>query len=154
VRSPGFADRTLLVQVRAPRDIAKRIAGIRNQRPWEVESPGQVVGRVTDDEMVCRCERVTAGEIRDLIRAGVGDMNHIKAVTRAGMGACGGKTCANLIKRLFREEGVDLEQVPESVQRPLFVEVALGAFAGVVTGERPEDQPPVARVEDVHEWGI
>jgi sarcosine oxidase subunit alpha len=154
VRTPGFADRALLVQVRAPRDVAKRIAGIRSQRPWEVESPEHVRGRVTDDEMVCRCERVTAGEIRDLIRAGVRDMNHIKAVTRAGMGACGGKTCANLIKRLFREEGIEVERVPENVQRPLFVEVELGVFAGVVTGERLEDEPPVARVEDVHEWGI
>ncbi|MCK7482523.1 MAG: hypothetical protein M0C28_39425 [Candidatus Moduliflexus flocculans] len=30
----------------------------------------------------------------------------MKAVTRAGMGACGGKTCTTLIQRLFREEGV------------------------------------------------
>jgi sarcosine oxidase, subunit alpha len=41
-----------------------------------------------------------------LIRRGYRDMNEIKAVTRAGMGACGGKTCPALIKRLFREEGI------------------------------------------------
>jgi sarcosine oxidase subunit alpha len=81
-------------------------------------------------------------------------MNTIKAVTRAGMGACGGKTCTNLIKRLFREEGVPLEQVTENTRRPLFAEVELGAFAGVVTGEQPADEPPTARAADVHEWGI
>ena len=60
--------------------------------------------------IVCRCERVTAGEIRGLIRAGVRDLNELKAITRAGMGACGGKTCPSIIKRLFREEGVPLKE--------------------------------------------
>jgi sarcosine oxidase subunit alpha len=81
-------------------------------------------------------------------------MNAIKAVTRAGMGACGGKACTNLIKQLFREEGVALEEITDNTQRPLFVEVELGAFAGIVTGERPADEPPAAHAADVHEWGI
>jgi len=57
-------------------------------------------------------------------------MNEIKAVTRAGMGSCGGKTCQALIERLFREEGVSREEIVENVPRPLFVEVPLGVFAG------------------------
>ena len=85
---------------------------------------------MADDEIVCRCERVTAGEIRALIRKGYRDMNEIKAVTRAQMGACGSKTCTNLILRLFREEGVPLSEVTRNVPRPLFVEVPLGVFAG------------------------
>lgn len=154
VRMPKFADRALMVRVRAPREIARRIAGIRLQEPVVAEPVEQYVPRMLDDEIVCRCERVTAGEIRALIRSGVRDMNHIKAVTRAGMGACGGKTCANLIKRLFREEGVPLEQVAENVRRPLFVEVPLGAFAGIVTGEEPTEEAPVTRAREVHEWGM
>jgi len=97
---------------------------------------------------------VTAGEIRALIRAGARDMNHIKGVTRAGMGACGGKTCTNLIKRLFREEGVPPAQVTENVRRPLFVEVPLGAFAGVVTGEGPVEEKPLVHATDVDEGGM
>ncbi|MFN2273055.1 MAG: FAD-dependent oxidoreductase, partial [Anaerolineae bacterium] len=154
VRAPKFADRALLVQVRAPRDVAKRIAGILSQRLWQAESQAEAVERTMDDVMVCRCERVRVGEIRALIRSGVRDMNAIKAVTRAGMGACGGKACTNLIKQLFREEGVALEEIMDNTQRPLFVEVELGAFAGIVTGERPADEPPAARAADVHEWGI
>jgi hypothetical protein len=61
-------------------------------------------------------------------------MNEVKAVTRAGMGACGGKTCTALIKRIFREEGIPLEEVEENVNRPLFVEVPLGIFAGAEEG--------------------
>ncbi len=84
------------------------------------------------DEMIaCRCERVAASEIRQLIREGCRDMNEIKAITRAGMGACGGKTCAELIRQIFREEGIPAEEVTELVKRPLFVEVSFGSFAGV-----------------------
>jgi len=154
VRAPKFADRALLVRVRASRGIAKRIAGIRVQELAVTEPLERYVERVADDEVLCRCERVTAGEIRALIRAGIRDMNHVKAVTRAGMGACGGKTCTNLIKRLFHEEGVPLEQVTENTRRPLFVEVPLGAFAGVVTGEGPAEEAPVVHATDVHEGGM
>jgi hypothetical protein len=81
-------------------------------------------------------------------------MNHIKAVTRAGMGACGGKTCTNLIKRLFREEGVPVDQVVESVRRPLFVEVPLGVLAGAVSGEGLAEEAPVVHATDMHEGGM
>jgi len=154
VQSPKFADRACLVRVRVPREYARRIAGIRVQEPAVTEPLERCVERVTDDEIVCRCERVTAGEIRALIRAGIRDMNHIKGVTRAGMGACGGKTCTNLIKRLFREEGIPLEQVTENTRRPVFIEVPLGAFAGVVTGEGLAEEAPVVHATDVHEGGM
>ncbi|BDU73530.1 FAD-dependent oxidoreductase [Mesoterricola silvestris] len=137
VRSPKFADHAMLVKVRAPLDIAKQIAGIRVQQPWVSEPMAEKVERVADDEIVCRCERVTAGEIRARIRAGVRDMNELKAATRAGMGACGGKTCPSLIRRIFREEGVKDSEITDFTQRPIFMEVPLGAFAGVVTGEGP-----------------
>ena len=124
-------DRTVLIKVRATSDIAERIAGIRVQEPWVSEPLPEAVEPLRDTDMVCRCERVTAGEIRTLIRSGYRDVNEIKAVTRAGMGACGGKTCQSLILHLFREEGVLSTEVTENVPRPLFVEVPLATFAGV-----------------------
>jgi sarcosine oxidase subunit alpha len=63
-------------------------------------------------------------------------MNQMKALNRAGMGACGSKTCRPMIWRIFQEEGVDLEAVTDRVDRPLFVEVALGTLAGERNGER------------------
>ena len=124
-------DHTVLVKVSAPREYAKLIAGIRIQDPSISQPLPEIEERIEDDAIICRCERVTAGEIRELIRSGCRDMNEIKAVTRAGMGSCGGKTCTPLIKRLFREEGVPLSEVEENVKRPLFVEVPLGIFAGI-----------------------
>ena len=82
---------------------------------------------------MCRCERVSVGEIRKWIRYGVRDFNELKALTKAGMGACGGKTCTSLINRIFREEGITQEKVIPGTNRPLFVEVPMGAFAGIKT---------------------
>ena len=138
LRATERNDHTVLVKVRAPKEYAKHVAGIRIQDASISQPLPQVEERMEDDAVVCRCERVTAGEIRSLIRSGCRDMNEIKAVTRAGMGACGGKTCTPLIKRLFREEGVPLSKVKENVKRPLFVEVPLGVFAGLNSADEEE----------------
>jgi sarcosine oxidase, subunit alpha len=130
VRSGKTTDRTVLVKVKAPRAIADRIAGIRVQEAFVTQPFDQVVERWTDDTIVCRCERVTLGEIKALIRSGVRDINEIKAITRAGMGSCGSKTCSSLIKRAFRDLGIPISEVTDHVLRPLFIEVPLGLFAG------------------------
>ncbi len=123
-------DRTVIVKVRAPGAYAKRIAGLRLQPEAAAEPLDEFVERTADDTIVCRCERVTAGEIRRLIREGVRDINEIKTVTRSSMGSCGAKTCTPLIHRLFREEGVPDAEVVDQSKRPLFMEVSLGTFAG------------------------
>jgi len=137
-------DRTVLVKVRVPHAKAVRVAGIRVQQPWVGDAAPETIQPLDDQDIVCRCERVTAGEIRRLIRTGYRDINEIKAVTRAGMGACGGKTCQSLIARLFREEGIPLDAVAENVPRPLFVEVPLGSFAGVVSADGSDEATETA----------
>ncbi len=121
---------TLLVQLKVHKDVAKSAVGIWVQEKqiepstiYEKEPP-------PDEAIVCRCERVTAGEIRNIIRSDIRDLNQIKALTRAGMGACGSKTCRPMIWRIFQEEGIDLKSVTDRVDRPLFVEVPIGVFAG------------------------
>ena len=122
---------TLLVQVKVEKDVAKRAVGIWVQEK-QVE-PSLIYERELppDEAVICRCERVTAGEIRTAIREGVRDMNQLKALNRAGMGACGSKTCRPMIWRIFQEEGIDLGEVTDRVDRPLFVEVPLGILAGM-----------------------
>lgn len=123
------SDRTMIVVVEAPVEMASSIAGIRIQENVITQPMRQYVHHVADDTIVCRCEHVTAGEIRSLIRAGYRDMNEIKTVTRACMGACGAKTCASLIHRLFREENVPVNEITDPSKRPIFMEVPLGVFA-------------------------
>ena len=62
------------------------------------------------------------------IRVGITDVNELKTLTRAQMGACGGKTCTSLVQRIFREEGIQAERITKGTLRPLFVEVPFSAF--------------------------
>jgi len=132
-------DRTVIVKVRAPKGYAKKIAGIRLQPEKESEPMARYVERTADDTIVCRCERVTAGEIRRLIRGGSRDINEIKALTRTSMGSCGAKTCTPLIHRLFREEGIPESEIVDQPKRPLFMEVPLGVFAGLAREGEKDD---------------
>jgi NADPH-dependent 2,4-dienoyl-CoA reductase/sulfur reductase-like enzyme len=46
-----------------------------------------------DATLVCRCEEVTAAQIRTAAKTGCQGMNQLKAYTRCGMGPCQGRTC-------------------------------------------------------------
>ena len=120
---------TLIVRVKAPSDIAAKISGIKLIAAELYDEDLKFINHITDDIYVCRCERVTAGEIRSLIREGVRDINQIKALTKASMGACGGKTCLRLIQNIFREEGIPADQIYPTTIRPLFVEMPVATLA-------------------------
>jgi len=126
--------KTQLVSVKIPSEIAKVAVGIKLINSIYTEPMDLYQQSYTDDDIiVCRCERVSVGEIRKWIRYGVHDFNELKALTKAGMGACGGKTCTSLINRIFREEGIKQENIVPGTNRPLFVEVPMGTFAGIKT---------------------
>ncbi len=126
---------TLMVQIKMEALLAPRAIGIKEQKnPLKsIEIPD--VSACPDDAIVCRCERITAGEIRAAIREGVRDMNQLKGLNRTGMGACGSKTCRPMVLGLFRDEGIDLKEVTDRTDRPLFVEVPFGTLAGIKGGE-------------------
>ncbi len=126
---------TMLVQIKVDKKVAKAAMGI-----WVQEKqmePSQIYEKELppDEAIICRCERITAGEIKAAIRDGVRDINQLKALTRVGMGACGSKTCRPMIWRIFQEEGIDLSTVTDRVDRPLFVEVPIGILAGARGGD-------------------
>ncbi len=128
-RNAVSQDRCRLMLLDVPFENRLQVAGIE-VREATVSTSGNSF--LTEEEVViCRCERVTKHEIVELIRSGYRDMNQIKAVLRTGMGACGGKTCTELILGLFREEGVDLRDVTLPVHRLPETEVPLGVFAGL-----------------------
>jgi NAD(P)H-nitrite reductase large subunit len=128
-----------LVRLEVDKEYATKIAGIRIQdeeatKPIETVEPPPG----DDDVVVCRCERVTLGAIRKVIRGGVRDMNQLKAILKTGMGSCGGKTCGPLIKSVFRSEGIPAGEVTPYTERPLIAEVPMGVFAGVESEEKKE----------------
>ena len=59
--------------------------------------------RLDDMTLVCRCEEVTAGTIRQAARTGCQGMNQLKAYTRCGMGPCQGRMCGPIAIEVFAE---------------------------------------------------
>jgi len=124
----------ILITLEVPNKTAQDVAGIQIFEPEDVK-PDKEEKYLDDDTIVCRCERVTAGEIKKEILNGVRDMNVLKAILRTGMGSCGGKTCTDLILRLYRECGVDLSDVTLPTDRPFVAEIPLSTFAGLEKSE-------------------
>ena len=71
----------------------KALAAARAIRPFldALFRPAPAMLVPQDDEvMVCRCEEVTAGQIREAVSLGAVGPNQLKSYTRCGMGPCSG----------------------------------------------------------------
>ena len=55
--------------------------------------PENWAAATADDVMICRCEEVRAGDIREVVREGHWEINRVKAHCRVGMGRCQGRMC-------------------------------------------------------------
>jgi hypothetical protein len=66
--------------------------GLAQAFPW----PAQQAATLPDDAIVCRCEAVTAGDLRRTVREmGAQEANRAKALCRVGMGRCQGRYCGH-----------------------------------------------------------
>jgi glycerol-3-phosphate dehydrogenase len=69
------------------------------------------------DKIVCRCETVSEGEMRDAIRRNppAMDIDGVKRRTRGGMGRCQGGFCSpEVIRILAREWGVSYDAITKN----------------------------------------
>jgi len=84
-----------------------------------------------DDTVVCRCEEVSAGRIRNAItELGARDARTVKLLTRAGMGWCQGRVCSLAVDRLCPRSAT-LDGQSRAAVRPVVVPVPLAALAGI-----------------------
>ena len=88
---------------------ARFASGIAEAFPW----PAEQIARVSDDTIVCRCERIDAGELRRVVREeGAREVNRAKAFSRVGMGLCQGRYCAHAAAEVIAScTNVPVEQV-------------------------------------------
>ncbi|RUW65812.1 FAD/NAD(P)-binding oxidoreductase, partial [Mesorhizobium sp. M1E.F.Ca.ET.063.01.1.1] len=61
--------------------------GLARAFPW----PEAMARVLPDDAIVCRCENVTAGDIRHGVAFGGCEANRVKSLSRVGMGRCQGR---------------------------------------------------------------
>jgi bacterioferritin-associated ferredoxin len=94
--------------------------------------PRRQVFAPADETIVCRCEEITAGQIRALATVGQPGPNQIKAATRAGMGPCQGRQCGYTVTRIL---GAAQNRLPSDVGffhiRPPLKPVTLGELASL-----------------------
>lgn len=83
-----------------------------------------------DDVLVCRCEEVTAGQIRSYVKLGCLGPNQTKSFGRSGMGPCQGRFCGLTVTEIIaRERGVDPATVGHYRVRPPVKPILLGDLA-------------------------
>ncbi|MGI6129493.1 MAG: (2Fe-2S)-binding protein [bacterium] len=72
-----------------------------------------------DDTIICRCEEVTRGEIKQAIKAGAVTPQAVKRFTRAGMGLCQGRACRRLVAQIIAQEtGQNIADIIPTTYRP------------------------------------
>lgn len=85
-----------------------------------------------DDVIVCRCEGVTAAQIRQAVALGARGPNQAKAYTRCGMGPCQGRLCGLTVTTLI---GQATQAAPGAVGsyriRPPLKPLSLGELASL-----------------------
>jgi len=93
-----------------------------------------------DATLACRCEEVTAGEIRKTAALGCEGPNQMKALLRCGMGPCQGRMCGLTITELIAEaRGVPPEAVGYFRLRPPVKPVSLAEIAGIPASQAASD---------------
>ncbi len=91
---------------------------------WQIYSapPRTLPG---DPVTICRCEEVTAGQVRAAIANGATDPGAIKRATRLGMGRCQGRYCSAPAMRLLAAAGYPLSPdalfAPQIPARPVHI---------------------------------
>lgn len=98
-------------RARVPR---RQLARELRVRPFldELYRPPAPIVCPSDDTVVCRCEEVTAGRIREMARLGCLGPNQTKFFSRCGMGPCQGRMCGTVVTQILAQE---LATTPDAV---------------------------------------
>ncbi|HEV3426063.1 MAG TPA: FAD-dependent oxidoreductase [Paraburkholderia sp.] len=111
----------------------RRLADARRIRPFldSLYRPRDE-NRVPQDEvLVCRCEEVTAGEVRRIVALGCEGPNQAKSFGRCGMGPCQGRLCGLTVTEVIAAaRKVPPETVGYYRIRPPIKPLTLGELAG------------------------
>ena len=128
---------------KAKRVISRRMKELRHQQEFArllhrlyAVRPGWT-GWMTPETMVCRCEEVSYGTIREAVtHLGASDVKTVKSLTRCGMGLCQGRVCGpNVTAITSALSGRSPAEVGALTTRPIVKPVLLGALAEAEHGK-------------------
>jgi len=127
----GAIDQTTRNRSAAP--LLRRLAEVRRIRPFldTLYRPRDENRVPRDDVLVCRCEEVTAGDVRRFVELGCQGPNQAKSFGRCGMGPCQGRLCGLTVTEVIADA---LKVSPATVGyyriRPPIKPLTLGELAG------------------------
>ncbi len=111
----------------------RRLARERAVRPFldRLFSPRrELLIPENDETVVCRCEEVTAGQIRQALELGAVGPNQLKTQTRVGMGLCQGRMCGLTVSEMIADHSqMDVPQVGYFHVRPPIKPVTVNELA-------------------------
>jgi bacterioferritin-associated ferredoxin len=108
----------------------KQLSQCRSEDHLEDNDSEPAVPEPGDDLIICRCEEITKGEIKEAIRNGMDTLGGIKRISRAGMGLCQGQTCERLICQILAQElGLQITDIEPVTARAPVRPVRLSVFA-------------------------
>ena len=92
--------------------------------------------------IICRCEEVTTGELREAVALGCTGPNQLKAFTRCGMGPCQGRLCGpTVVETIADARGLSPEQIGYYRVRPPIKPVTVGDIARSATASAAVGRP-------------
>lgn len=128
----------------ADRDvIAAQLQRDQSIRPFleKLYAPSPEVLRPADDTLVCRCEEVTAGQVRQAVDLGAPGPNQVKSFLRCGMGPCQGRMCGLAVTEIIAERRGEPPSVVDYYRiRPPLKPLALSELAAI-EGEPSAAEP-------------
>jgi NAD(P)H-nitrite reductase large subunit len=93
--------------------------------------PSHLAKDLPDTTILCRCENITAGEVRAAADQSMREINRVKAATRLGMGRCQGRVCGIAgAEVLAARLGVSVDSVGRLRAQPPIKPVPIDALAG------------------------
>ncbi|MPQ83738.1 NAD(P)-binding protein [Pseudomonas sp. MAFF 730085] len=80
-----------------------RIQRFRDGLETAFPFPEQWAAQAPDELILCRCEEVSAGDVRAVVDEGHWEINRVKAHCRVGMGRCQGRMCGLAAAEIIAE---------------------------------------------------
>lgn len=97
----------------------------------------QTLNPSNDDVVICRCEEISAGQVRDAIAQGARHPAQIKGATRAGMGPCQGRMCAATITEMIAKNcSLDISEVKSLRVRTPLKPLTIAQYASMTFEDR------------------
>jgi NADPH-dependent 2,4-dienoyl-CoA reductase/sulfur reductase-like enzyme len=127
-----IAERLGKAEAAAQAPVVAALAKDRAIRPFleALYAPSAQIMAPADDTIVCRCEEITAEQVRAAVALGAPGPNQVKSFLRTGMGPCQGRMCGLAVSAIIAQARGEAPDVVDYYRiRPPLKPLALAELA-------------------------